>query len=75
MTVDGREGEPRDPETGLILVESPADVPAFEGEEEEVAYWDTHTPAEHFWDGAASFPDDDHLPQIRKRARRSQGRA
>lgn len=67
MTANGRVDEPRDTETGLILVESPADVPAFETEEEENAYWDTHTTGEHFWDGASSFPGDERLPQVREK--------
>jgi hypothetical protein len=42
----------RDKETGLLLIDSPEDIPEFATDDEEVAFWDTHAFSERFWASA-----------------------
>ena len=42
----------RDKQSGLLLIDALEDVPAFATDEEEVAFWDTHSLSERFWAGA-----------------------
>ncbi|MCC6387246.1 MAG: hypothetical protein IT302_07690 [Dehalococcoidia bacterium] len=33
----------RDPESGLLIVESDAEIPAFQTEDDAASFWSTHT--------------------------------
>lgn len=47
----------------MIPVTDPSEIPEFQTEEEEVAFWDTHEITETLWD-ALPVPDD--LPSPRR---------
>jgi hypothetical protein len=46
----------RDKATGLFLIDRPEDIPDFDSEEDEVAFWDTHTFSERYWSTARHIP-------------------
>lgn len=39
----------RDPETGMILIDSVDDIPVFSSDEEELEFWETHVPTMKFY--------------------------
>jgi CopG antitoxin of type II toxin-antitoxin system len=50
---------------GFEVVERVEDIPRFESEADEAAYWSTHSPSEEMMDQAEPIPDDE-LPPPRK---------
>jgi len=44
-----KQHEERDPETGLIYINSVDDIPYFSSEEEELEFWETHEPTMTFF--------------------------
>jgi hypothetical protein len=50
-------------EDGFSIVHSPDQIPAFKNEDEEDAWWSTHSLGEEFWSRAAEVPEE-MLPPI-----------
>jgi uncharacterized protein (DUF4415 family) len=63
--------KPKMTEDGFIIVYSKDDVPEFENEAEEAAFWDTHTWSEEIMREAAKEPRDPDLPAPREPVRSS----
>jgi uncharacterized membrane-anchored protein len=65
MTVTKK--RPERTEDGFVIVHSEDELPQFESEAEEAAFWDTHTWSEEMMDRAARKPRDPSLPRPRTR--------
>jgi uncharacterized protein (DUF4415 family) len=61
---------PEKTEDGFSIIYDPADIPDFESEAEESAFWDTHTYSEELLDKAQNVPleGDDVFPPARPRS-------
>lgn len=64
-TIDGSEDRPATSEDGLTIIYSPDDVPEFADENEEVAYWESHTWSDALYE-AAKQPRNPLLPPPRE---------
>ncbi|MGI8554114.1 MAG: hypothetical protein ACR2PL_25510 [Dehalococcoidia bacterium] len=51
----------------LIEIEDPSELPDFANEQEELEFWDTHRPGEHFWDRAEPVAENERPPIDRSR--------
>jgi len=61
----------RDPESGLLLIDRPEDIPQFANEDEESAFWDTHSFSERFWKKAKHLSLEEILREAAAETHRS----